>query len=179
MIEIAARRADRICFAVGADTERLFECMGRARGAAEAAGRDPTELRFGAFVNCVIHPDREVAREAIRGGLSTFAHFSGFEGMDIESLPEGARAAARHLRSSYDMANHGVAAGAHAQALDAEFIHRFGIAGPLEEAIARFQEIREVGIDFVRVVPGSRDMPPEVAGASLPALAKVVGEFSS
>ncbi len=179
VIEIAARRADRICFAVGADTERLGGCIARARSAAEAAGRDPDALRFGAFVNCVIHPDREVAREAIRGGLSAFAHFSGFHGMDIESLPEGTRAAARHLRSNYDMANHGAAAGAHAQALDGEFIHRFGIAGPFDEAIARFQEIREVGIDFVRVVPGSRDMPREVAGASIQALAKVVGEFGS
>ncbi len=41
------------------------------------------------------------------------------------------------------------------------------------------EEIREVGIDFVRVVPGSRDMPPEVAGPSIMALAKVVGEFGS
>ena len=31
VIEIAARRADRICFAVGADTERLGECIARAR----------------------------------------------------------------------------------------------------------------------------------------------------
>jgi 5,10-methylenetetrahydromethanopterin reductase len=164
VIEIAARRADRICFAVGADTERLGECIARARSAAEGANRDPDALRFGAFVNCVIHPDREVAREAIRGGLSVFAHFSGFQGMDIDSLPERARAAARQLRT---------------QSLDDEFIHRFGIAGPLDEAIARFQEIREVGIDFVRVVPGSRDMPREVGGASIQALAKVVNEIAS
>ena len=90
VIEIAARRADRICFAVGADTERLGECIARARRAAEAADRDPDALRFGAYLNCVINPDRDVAREAIRGGLSVFAHFSGFAGMDIEALPEGA-----------------------------------------------------------------------------------------
>jgi 5,10-methylenetetrahydromethanopterin reductase len=179
VIEIAARRADRICFAVGADTERLGECIARARDAAEAANRDPDALRFGAYVNCVVHPDREVAREAIRGGLSVFAHFSGFRGMDIESLPEGARAAARHLRSHYDMADHAVGAGAHAQALDAEFIHRFGIAGPLEEATTRLREIGDSGIEFVRVVPGSRDMPAAVAGPSIQALAKVVGEVGS
>ena len=40
------------------------------------------------YVNCVVHPDRDVAREAIRGGLSVFAHFSGFAGMDIDALPE-------------------------------------------------------------------------------------------
>ena len=134
VIELAARRAERICFAVGADPERLSECIARARGAAEAAGRDPDALRLGAYINCVIHPDREVAREAIRGGLSVFAHFSGFQGMDIGSLPEGVRAAAHHLRRHYDMADHAVAGGAHAQGLDPGFIHRFGIAGPLDEA---------------------------------------------
>jgi 5,10-methylenetetrahydromethanopterin reductase len=179
VIDIAARRADRICFAVGADIERLGECIARARRAAEAADRDPDSLRYGAFVNCVIHPEREVAREAIRGGLSVFAHFSGFQGLDIDSLPEGAREAARQLRTGYDMANHAVGSGAHAQALDAEFIHRFGVAGPLEEALARFQEIRDVGVDFVRVVPGSRDMPRDVAGPSIQALAKVVTAVAS
>jgi 5,10-methylenetetrahydromethanopterin reductase len=179
VIEIAARRADRICFAVGADTERLGECIAHARRAAEAADKDPELLHFGAYINCVINPDRDVAREAIRGGLAAFAHFSGFHGMDIESLPEGTRAAARHLRTGYDMANHGAAAGEHAQALDDEFIHRFGIAGPLDEAVTRFREIRETGIDFVRVVPGSRDMPPAVAGPSIQGLAKIVGEVRS
>ncbi len=179
VIDIAARRADRICFAVGADTERLGDCIARARRAAEEADRDPDTLRYGAFVNCVIHPDREVAREAIRGGLSVFAHFSGFQGMDIDSLPEGAQAAARHLRTGYDMANHAVGSGAHAQALDAEFIHRFGVAGPLEEAITRFEEIRDAGIDFVRVVPGSRDMPREVASTSMPGLGKVAAALAT
>jgi len=179
VIEIAARRADRICFAVGADTERLDDCIARARRGAEAADRDPDSLRYGAYINCVIHEDRDVAREAIRGGLSVFAHFSGFKGMDIESLPEGTRAAARHLRTGYDMKHHAAASGAHAQALDAEFIHRFGIAGPFDEALARFREIADAGVDFVRVVPGSRDMPPQVGGASIQSLSKVVDELRS
>ena len=179
VIEIAARRAERICFAVGADTERLGECIDWARRAAEAADRDPDALRFGAYLNCVIHPDREVAREGIRGGLSVFAHFSGFRGMDIEALPEGTRAAASHLRTHYDMVNHGKAAGGHAQALDADFIHRFGIAGPLEEAVSRFREIQDSGIEFVRVVPGSRDMPRAIASTSIQSLAKLAAQIGS
>jgi hypothetical protein len=93
--------------------------------------------------------------------------------VDIESLPEGARGAARHLRTEYDMKNHAVASGAHAQSLDAEFIHRFGIAGPVDEASARFDAIRDAGIDFVRIVPGSRDMPREVGAHSIQALGKL------
>jgi 5,10-methylenetetrahydromethanopterin reductase len=174
VIEIAARRAERICFAVGADPERLAQCISTAREAAEAAGRNPGALQFGAFINCVIHPDAALAREAIRGGLSVFAHFSGFAGMDIDSLPEGTREAARHLRENYDMANHAKSNGPHAQALDHDFISRFGIAGPVEEAIRRFEAIRDAGVDFVRVVPGSRDMDLGIGGPSLMALAQEV-----
>ena len=178
VIEIAARRADRICFAVGADTERLGECIAHARRAAEEADRDPDCLEFGAYLNCVINPDPAVAREAIRGGLSVFAHFSGFRGMDIGSLPEGARAAAEHLRHNYDMTHHGQAAGSHAQALEADFIHRFGIAGPLDEAVRRFRDIAACGIGFTRVVPGSRDMPPAVAGPSIKGLSQVIPQLA-
>ncbi len=177
--DIAARRADRICFAVGADPERIRSSLDRARSAARAAGRDPDSLRYGAFVNCVVNPDRSVAREAIRGGLSVFAHFSGFRGMDIDALPEHARDSARQLRTGYDMANHASSAGAHAQGLDAEFIHRFGIAGPVEEAIARFEALAETGIDYLRIVPGSRDMPPEVGARSLQGIAEVARKLST
>ncbi|MCH2187686.1 LLM class flavin-dependent oxidoreductase [Myxococcota bacterium] len=179
VIDIAARRADRVCFAVGADPGRLEACMERARQSAIRADRDPQNLRFGAYLNCVIHPDRAVAREAIRGGLSVFAHFSGFHGMEIESLPEGARAAAKHLRENYDMAYHGAAAGAHAQALEADFIHRFGIADSADEAMRRFQQIAEAGIDFVRIVPGSRDMPANVAGPSIQAIGHIAQRLST
>lgn len=179
VIELSARLADRICFAVGADPDRLRDSIAHARRCAEAAGRDPETLRFGAYVNCVVNPDREVAREAIRGGLSVFAHFSGFKGMDIDALPEGARDAARHLRENYDMKNHARGAGAHAQALDADFIHRFGIAGPIEEAKERLEAIRETGIHDLRIVPGSRDMDPGVGGPSLQALGKLATEFAA
>jgi len=36
---------------------------GRARRTAEAAGRDPDSLRFGAFVNCVVNADRDMPRD--------------------------------------------------------------------------------------------------------------------
>jgi 5,10-methylenetetrahydromethanopterin reductase len=174
VIDLAARRADRICFAVGADTARLEASIGRARDCARAAGRDPDALKLGAYINCVVHPDRTVAREAIRGGLASFATFSGFKGMDLASLPEGVRHAASHLRESYDMTHHGVASSDHARAIDDEFIHRFGIAGPVEEAVERFTGLRDLGLDFVRVVPGSRDMDAGVRVQSVQALAKDV-----
>jgi len=69
-----------------------------------------------------------------------------------------------HLRSS---------AGAHAQALEADFIHRFGIPGPLDEAMTRVREIRDTGVGFLRIIPGSRDMPPGIGAESMQGVAEV------
>jgi 5,10-methylenetetrahydromethanopterin reductase len=171
VIGVAARHADRITFAVGALPERIAEARDFARKEAAAAGRDPSALRFGAYINSVINPDRAVARDAARGTVSVLAHFSGFRGMDLEGLPEQMRATAAHLREHYDMRNHGVAAGAHAQALDDEFLDWFGIVGPLEEARVRFAALADLELDFLRVIPGSRDTPPAVVSESLRLLA--------
>src|SRR5262245_26150755 len=57
VIEVAARHADRICLAVGADPDYVGEKLAFARRAVEAAGRDPGSARYGAFVNCVINDD--------------------------------------------------------------------------------------------------------------------------
>ncbi|HMQ28226.1 MAG TPA: LLM class flavin-dependent oxidoreductase, partial [Acidimicrobiales bacterium] len=178
VIEMAARIADRVCFAVGADTERLSQCVALARRSAERTGRAPGSLRLGAYVNCVVNDDAAVAREAVRGGVASFAHFSGFPGMRIDDLPEAVRAAATTMRTGYDMTHHGAAAGTHAQALEPEFIHRFGIAGPLEEARSRFTEIRDLGIDFVRVIPGSRDASSDVTLPSIVQLSTLIDDVA-
>ena len=44
----------------------------------------------------------------------------------------------------------------------------------MPEAVARFQELRDLGLDFIRVAPGSRDMDPSLAVQSLQAIAKDV-----
>ena len=92
----------------------------------------------------------------------------------ILGFPIPGGSAARSELEQYDMANHARGKGAHAQALDADFIDRFGIVGPVEHAVARFGEIRETGVDFLRVIRGSRDMDPGIGGPSLQALAKQV-----
>jgi len=163
VIEVAARHAERIVFAVGANEDRLARSIEIARRAAAASGRDPDGLRLGAWINA-----------AVRGGLSVFAHFSGFSGMKTEKMDPALREAALHLRQHYDLRDHGRAKAPHAQALDDAFVDRFGIVGPVETAVPRFERLKALGLDFCRVVPGSRDAAPEVTGASLTTLASVV-----
>jgi len=174
VIEMAARHAERIVLAVGADEDRLARSIEIARRAAAASGRDPDALRVGAWINSVIHPDVAAARAAVRGGLSVFAHFSGFGGMKTEKMDPTLRDAANHLRENYDLRDHGRSDTSHAQALDDAFVDGFGIVGPIERALPRFERLKALGLDFCRVIPGSRDADPEVTRASLMTLATVV-----
>jgi len=174
VIELAARRADRIVFALGADEERIARSIDLARRTAASAGRDPDELELGAWINCVIHPDIDAARAAVRGGLSVFAHFSGMTGMKTAAMDPSLRKAAQHLGETYDHRGHGRADAEHAQKLDDDFVDRFGIVGPAEIAIPRFERLAALGLDFCRVVPGSRDAPAEILAPSMMTLATEV-----
>jgi 5,10-methylenetetrahydromethanopterin reductase len=174
VIAAAARHADRICFAVGADPDHVAESLAHAKAAARDAGRDPQALRYGAFLNCVLHDDVAVAREAARGAAATFARFSSMRGSPIDSLPPPLRRTATYLRAHYDMAQHTRADAQHTAGIDDDFVDWFSITGPAERAIPRFRALARIGLDFVHVIPSSTGVPRDVAAASLMTLGRDV-----
>jgi 5,10-methylenetetrahydromethanopterin reductase len=174
VIAVAARHAEGVCLAVGADPDHLGAMLAHARESARAAGRDPASLRCGAFITAVVHDDPAVARNAVRGAAATFARFSAFRGSLLARLPAPLAAAARHLRAHYDMSQHTRAAAPHAAGLGDAFVDWFAIAGPAAMARERFQRLAALGLDFCYVVPGSSDMPRDVAASSLMALGRDV-----
>lgn len=174
VIALAARHAERIAFAVGADPAHLGWALDTARAAARAAGRDPVTIRYGAFVNCVVHPDRAAARAAMRGTVATFARFSSIAGAPLDHLPPPLRDAATTMRRSYDMREHTQVAAAHTQALEDAFLDWYGIAGPVDLARERLARLAALGLDFCHVVPGSFDTPRDVLRESLRLLATEV-----
>ena len=174
VIEVAARRADGVCLAVGADPEYVGAVLEHARAAACAAGRNPNAVRYGAFVTCVIHADQQVARDAVRGAVAGFARFSAFKGSNLSRLPPPLRRAAGYLRDHYDMRQHMRAGASHTAGISDEFVDWFGIAGSVDKAQARFHQLAALGLDFCYVVPGSADMKPDIAIGTLQSLAREV-----
>lgn len=173
MIELAARHADAVVLAVGADSEHLGGALARARAAADRAGRTAGAVRYGAFITCAINPERAVALDAVRGAAATFARFSSFAGSPIDELPAPLASAARYLREHYDMREH-VRSAAHARALPEEFVDWFAIAGPVAHALGRFAKLKALGLDFCHVVPGSADSPGPVIATSIQLLSTEV-----
>ncbi len=180
VIALAARHAERIGFAVGADPGHLSWAVDTARAAARAAGRDPAAIRLGAFVNCVVHPDRATARAAMRGTVATFARFSSFGGAPLDHLPPLLRDAAAAMRAHYDMREHTQAGGAHTREIEDAFVDWYGVAGPVALVRERLERLVALGLDFVHVVPGSFDTPRDVLRESLRLLgAEVLPAFRS
>src|SRR3954452_20562586 len=145
VIEAAARQADRVMLAVGADPRRI------AWGIETAKAANP-DVRIGAFVNCVADDDVDVARELIRGGMSTFTRFSTMHGTPTGPVDDVERETMAKLIETYDMTHHTQAGSRQAEALSPEFIDRFGIVGPPQACADRLNDLVAMGLDKLIIV---------------------------
>jgi 5,10-methylenetetrahydromethanopterin reductase len=147
MIEFAARIAERVTLAVGADPDRITWAIDLARKAAADAGRDPSEISFGAYVNVGCHPDREAARNLIGGAVAAFAHFSSMPGSTGAGLAEADREVVAEVGRTYDSNQHLSNAAPQTAALNADFVDRFAVVGPPAACVERLQGLAELGLE--------------------------------
>lgn len=147
VIGAAARHAERVMLALGADAKRIQWGIDTAREAAERAGRDPATLKFGAYVNLVCHDDLDAAREIGRGGTSLFARFSAMHGKVNGPADEGQLEVFNNVHDRYDMNKHAQAGGSQTTALTDEFMDNYAIIGGASHCIERLQSLASMGID--------------------------------
>lgn len=151
VIRIAARHADRIMFALGADEERIAWGIETARAARQKAGLDPDGISFGAYLNVGCNRDVDVARSLVKGGLTTFARFSVMHGKASGPISGIDRSVLHDLRNAYDMKAHTRGDSAQASVLTAEFIDRFAITGTPDQCITRLQRLAALGLERVAI----------------------------
>jgi len=153
MIAIAAARAERVTFAVGADPARIRWAIGIAREARRKAGLDPAEVSLGAWVSVVVHDDRETAKALGEGGVALFARFSAMHGTPVRTpASDTDRALLRRVHDAYDMNRHARTGSQQAAVLDAEFADRFAVLGPPQHCIARLRELIALGLQRLMIV---------------------------
>jgi 5,10-methylenetetrahydromethanopterin reductase len=172
VIDVGARLADRVTFAVGAQPERVAWAVETARAARKDAGLDPDGISFGAYVNVLVHPDPAVALELASGGLATFARFQVMHGNVQGPADESQREVLERLHDAYDMTVHTMAGSPQAQQLTPEFARRFAIFGPADECVSRLRELVSLGLDHFAVVGGS-------IGADRQEIAKAAERFTN
>ncbi len=172
VISLGARLAERVTFAVGANPARIQSAMDLAKTARAAAGLNPDDLSFGAYVNVACDDDIERAQAMIKGSVGTFAHFTGMSSSNSEGLQDAA--IYRHIGANYDMANHARSAAGHMQTVPDEFVSRFAVTGNENYCVDRLGEIIALGLDRLILLTGSRDANTHHTAASMARLANHV-----
>jgi 5,10-methylenetetrahydromethanopterin reductase len=147
MIDFAARIAEHVTLAVGADPDRVSWAIDLARKAAADAGRDPSTISFGAYVNVGCHPDLDAARALISGAVAAFAHFSSMPGSTGAGLAAADREVVAEVGRTYNSNEHLSNAAAHTAALNPQFVDRFAVVGPPDVCAERLRGLAELGIE--------------------------------
>jgi 5,10-methylenetetrahydromethanopterin reductase len=166
VIALVARHADRVMFALGADEARIAWGIEVARKARRDAGLDPAGIAFGAYLNCGCSPDIEVARELVKGGLTTFARFSVMHGKTSGPVSDSDRAVLHDLHGAYDMRAHTRGDSAQAATLTPAFIDRFAIVGTPDQCAERIRRLAALGLDKIAITGAMRGVSASDAAAS-------------
>jgi 5,10-methylenetetrahydromethanopterin reductase len=174
VIRVGARLAERVTFNVGADPERIRRGIDLAREARQAAGLDPDDVSFGAYLNVAPYPDPRVARELIKPVTALYARFSRTSGRSVLPLDPGDASVIDEIAEHYDMSRHGRGGASHLAYLNDDFVDRFGVAGTPEQCIDRLAHLVALGLDRLAIVGPSPDAAPEVFGESKRLLSEVV-----
>jgi 5,10-methylenetetrahydromethanopterin reductase len=166
VMRVAARLADQVTFAVGADTERLRWAIETTRQARAVAGLDPHALTFGAYVNVVVNDDAEVARSLGEGGLSLFARFQAMHGRTVGPASDEQRRTTEAIHDTYDMTRHSRAGSAQTRQITSGFAEQFGIFGSPVYCLSRLREIVSLGVSRLVVVGATREVDPAAASTA-------------
>lgn len=146
VIALGSRLAERITFSVGADEKRLRRAIETARQAAVASGRDPKTLSLGAYVSCVPHPDKTIARRYAAPDVAMHAHISALARNSDPFLSARHRTVLENVVSKYDMTRHG-RHGRQTDALDDAFVDENAVIGPPDDCVARLRALLALGLD--------------------------------
>lgn len=152
VIALAAVHADRVMLAVGADPTRIKWAIGVAREARTAAGLDPDAIKFGAWLNIVVHDDIVTARRLAAGGVSLFARFAVMHGKSTGPQTSATEAVMQNLHKDVDMNDHTSSQSRQALALPNDFIEQFGVVGNTSACVAKLKMIEALGIDKVAAI---------------------------
>ncbi len=171
VIALAARHADGLTVAVGANPERIAAKVREAEAALSAAGRSRAGFTISAYVNVAVNDSLAVARDVARGGAAITARFSGMHGgAATDGLAADEARAVLRLADSYDLAQHGSSAAPHARALTDAFLDSFAVLGDAARVTERLGAIAATGVDRIVLIGGSLAVEPELIQQSVTAL---------
>jgi alkanesulfonate monooxygenase SsuD/methylene tetrahydromethanopterin reductase-like flavin-dependent oxidoreductase (luciferase family) len=167
--------ADRVMLYVGVTPEAVSWALEQVRAGAQAAGRDPDEVKTSILCAMHVSDDHEAAADACRWSPAACANH--LADMARHNPNHGMPEVMRRLleaRDSYDYyAGHLDSTASHTAYLTTELIDDFAIAGPVDACLEKLSALSEIGVDEVSVAynNGAFEQMNRVGSEIIPALA--------
>jgi probable F420-dependent oxidoreductase len=132
-----------------ADPSIVEWTVGAVRAAATAAGRDPDDVTICVAAPAYVGDDLPYLRDQVRwfGGMVGNHVADIVERYGDESPVPAALTEYIKNRQGYDYNQHGSSSSEHVDFVPDEVIDRFCILGPVEEHLARLDELKALGVD--------------------------------
>jgi 5,10-methylenetetrahydromethanopterin reductase len=145
-LQMAGRIADGVLFQVGADPILVEYAKRNIELGAKESGRNLSDIKLYQRLACAVSDDRELVRKEARGYASVAAGTI-YNGIPRADIPEDLYEDLRIMKEKYDYQQHGNMDADHAGLITDRILDAVGIAGTPDEAIPRFNELIDAGIE--------------------------------
>ena len=145
-LQLAGRIADGVLFQVGSDPALVRYARKNIEIGAKEAGRNPADIKLYQRLACAVAEDREQVRKEARGYASVAANTI-YAAIPREDVPDLLWEDLHVMKQQYDYQQHGSMAANQAELITDRILDAVAIAGTAEEAIPRFRELIELGVE--------------------------------
>ena len=165
VLAIAARFADRVTTAVGADPQRVAWALAEVAAAREAADVQH-QVSLGAWVPVAVTDDLAAGRRMLSGVTTSMARFTAMHGKPVAPVTDADRGVYERVHDAYELKGHFQEGSPQSKQVPAEFIDRFAIIGPVEVCVARLRSLIDLGVERFVIAGPSATTTPELAEES-------------
>lgn len=156
-LQLGGRIADGVLFQVGSDPTFVRYALDNIRTGAKSAGRGLRDLTLYMRLACAVSEDREKARDQVRGYASVAAG-TVFRTIPREYFDDALWDDVERFKSGYDYVAHGSNRSRQAELVTDRILDAIAVAGTPDEAVIRFRELAELGMNGF-VCPFGMDDP--------------------
>jgi alkanesulfonate monooxygenase SsuD/methylene tetrahydromethanopterin reductase-like flavin-dependent oxidoreductase (luciferase family) len=182
-LRLAGALADRVMLYVGVTPEAVSWAIEHVRAGAQAAGRDPAEVKTSILCAMHVSDDHEAAADACRWAPAACAnHIAVMAKHNPDHGMPQVMLRLLEARDSYDYyAGHLDSTASHTAYLTTELIDDFAIAGPVDACLQKLRALSEIGVDEVSVAynNGAFEQMERVGSDIIPALAAPTANATS
>lgn len=165
VLRIAARYADRVTTAVGADPDRVRWALAEVAMAREASSID-RDVSLGAWVPVAITDNLEDGRRMLSGVTTSMARFTAMYGKPVAPVDAADRDVYEKVHDAYEIEGHFREGSPQSKQVPDEFADRFSIIGSVDHCIDRLRTLIDLGVERFVIAGPSPLTTPKLASRS-------------